>query len=622
MYFFNMRKSKFWLAGLFFVLTIASNAQNYQSIDEVNDACSQLGFSSDEDAQIAVDNILEVLGLYRNFSIQQCPNINNAIAKNIDIGSGHKERFILYDKNFFNRIEDKAENNWAAVSILAHEIGHHLNGHALNDEGSSHKWELEADEFSGFVLKRMGSTLVDAQSAISTLKLEKATRTHPAKADRLEAIEKGWVNAGGISGPDSDLALENYINGEQAYGEHNFEAAKEFFEKSRDYGNVDAYYYLSNMYYVGLGVTIDSKKAYEYAKTGYDLGSIPSTFQLGKYLSIGVGTPIDAVQASRLFQKDFQVNWFKDQYKQRRVAFHAYTVGYMYNNGYGGVTKDLDIALFWYKQAAASNDLIAQYNLGVMFNNGDGVAKDPNEALSWYQKAADGGLSISYYGLGQMYFLGNGVSKDYKEALKWFQMAADVGNAQAQSKLGYMYFEGVAVPQDYKQSLFWTLKAAKQGNSMAQHNMGINYANGLGATKDYKEALKWFQLAADQNYTNSQFMIGVMYENGFGVSKDYSQVRYWFGKAAENGETEAQFRLGVLYHQGQGGAKDFTTGMHWIEMSAANGNDQAQYFLGYIHIKGEGVKKNKKLAIEWFRKSARQGNESAQKALKKLNKGW
>ncbi|MFT5252885.1 MAG: TPR repeat protein [Flavobacteriales bacterium] len=172
-------------------------AQNYQTIEEIDDACTQLGFSGDDDAEIIVDNILEKIGLFKNFTIQECPNINNAVAKNIDIGNGRKERFILYDNEFFNKIEDKASNDWAGISILAHEIGHHLNGHSLNNDGSTHQYELEADEFSGFVLARMGSSLEDAQSAINTLKYEKATRTHPAKADRLVAIERGWYRGNG-----------------------------------------------------------------------------------------------------------------------------------------------------------------------------------------------------------------------------------------------------------------------------------------------------------------------------------------------------------------------------------------------------------------------------------------
>jgi hypothetical protein len=182
---------------LLFLVGQFVSSQNYQSVEEINKACSQLGFSGDEDAEIAVDAILDKIGLFRNFIIQECPEINNAVAKNIDVGNGHKERYILYDASFFKKIDDKAENGWAATSVLAHEIGHHLNGHSLNNEGSNHKFELEADEFSGFVLARMGASLEDAQSAIQTLRYEKATRTHPAKADRLLRIEKGWNRGNG-----------------------------------------------------------------------------------------------------------------------------------------------------------------------------------------------------------------------------------------------------------------------------------------------------------------------------------------------------------------------------------------------------------------------------------------
>ena len=63
-------------------------------------------------------------------------------------------------------MDNQAKNDWAAISILAHEIGHHLNGHALNKEGSNHRKELQADEFLGFVLARKKCPLEDAQSAV------------------------------------------------------------------------------------------------------------------------------------------------------------------------------------------------------------------------------------------------------------------------------------------------------------------------------------------------------------------------------------------------------------------------------------------------------------------------
>ena len=213
-------KIKFLILLSIFSLQLAIS-QNYQTVEEVNEACATLGFSGDEDAQIAVDAILDKMGLYRNFVIQECPDINNAVAKNIDMGSGEKERYILYDSEFFKRIDVNAGNDWAATSVLAHEIGHHLNGHALNNKGSSHKWELEADEFSGFVLARMEATLEDAQSAIQTLKYEKATRTHPAKADRLLAIEKGYNRGLGktivVKKIDDEIIKDITENNEDGY---------------------------------------------------------------------------------------------------------------------------------------------------------------------------------------------------------------------------------------------------------------------------------------------------------------------------------------------------------------------------------------------------------------------
>jgi hypothetical protein len=183
-------KRKF-LIGLLFVTQLVTS-QNFQTVDEVDEACATLGFMGNQEAEYTVDRILSEIGLFRNFVLQECPNINNAVAKNIESKNGHKIRYILYDNDFFTRINDKAANDWAAISILAHEIGHHLNGHSLNNRGSNHKFELEADYFSGLSLAKMGATLEQAQSAIQTFKYEKATRTHPAKADRLAQIEKGW----------------------------------------------------------------------------------------------------------------------------------------------------------------------------------------------------------------------------------------------------------------------------------------------------------------------------------------------------------------------------------------------------------------------------------------------
>jgi len=170
--------------------------QGYQTIEEVTSACdlqdANRSENSTEDAEEVVDSILDKVGLFRNFLIEECDNINNALAVTMPLDGGNIDRYILYDIEFFKKVSSSTGTDWGLTSILAHEVGHHLNGHTLKSGGSTHRVELQADEFSGFVLARMKCSLEDAQSAISKLLPDEASSTHPAKQDRLAAVAKGW----------------------------------------------------------------------------------------------------------------------------------------------------------------------------------------------------------------------------------------------------------------------------------------------------------------------------------------------------------------------------------------------------------------------------------------------
>lgn len=141
-------------------------------------------------AKRIIHAIVGSVGLKPNFEIRQA-NISNAAATN------HKgKRYILYNAKFMKGIQQATRTDWAAVSILAHEIGHHLNGHTIMKKGhSSRERELEADEFSGFVLRQMGASLEDAQKALRVMVSENGSSSHPGKAARMDAIERGYISA-------------------------------------------------------------------------------------------------------------------------------------------------------------------------------------------------------------------------------------------------------------------------------------------------------------------------------------------------------------------------------------------------------------------------------------------
>jgi TPR repeat protein len=89
----------------------------------------------------------------------------------------------------------------------------------------------------------------------------------------------------------------------------------------------------------------------------------------------------------------------------------------------------------------------AQNNLANIYNVG--AAKDKQQALEWYRKAAIQGFAKAQFNLGLMYDEGKSVPQDYKQAVEWYKKAADQGNTGGQSGLGAMYYEGKGVTKDY-----------------------------------------------------------------------------------------------------------------------------------------------------------------------------
>ncbi|MBD2770027.1 membrane-binding protein [Hymenobacter sp. BT664] len=139
-----------------------------------------------------IREITDAVGLKARFELRATRAISNAAAV---VYNG--KRFLLYNPDFLNAVNRAGHTDWAGISILAHEMGHHLNGHTLRSGGSQPADELEADEFSGFVLRKLGASLAQAQSAMATVPDEGSSATHPSRAPRLVAISQGWQRANG-----------------------------------------------------------------------------------------------------------------------------------------------------------------------------------------------------------------------------------------------------------------------------------------------------------------------------------------------------------------------------------------------------------------------------------------
>jgi hypothetical protein len=141
-------------------------------------------------AKEAVYLIVRHSGLQPDFTVLEDREIRTAIAY-----IKGKERIIAYNPDFLARVMDSTCTNWSAISILAHEIGHHLMGHTLDPSNVRPGDELACDRYSGFILHAMGATLAEALAAMDVSGNPHGTENHPPKHARLDAIRQGWNEA-------------------------------------------------------------------------------------------------------------------------------------------------------------------------------------------------------------------------------------------------------------------------------------------------------------------------------------------------------------------------------------------------------------------------------------------
>ena len=170
------------IAIISFSFSLPANSYYSSEVKAAGDT-SSMKYSNVQDM---LQEIIDATGLHTSFELKE------ANVLNIEASVSHRKRYISYNPNYINSLNKITKNKWAVMTLLAHEVGHHLNGHTMLKGGSSPDLELEADEFAGFILHKLGATLQQSQNVMHYIAKTKASKTHPSKSSRLLAIEKGW----------------------------------------------------------------------------------------------------------------------------------------------------------------------------------------------------------------------------------------------------------------------------------------------------------------------------------------------------------------------------------------------------------------------------------------------
>ena len=94
---------------------------------------------------------------------------------------------------------------------------------------------------------------------------------------------------------------------------------------------------------------------------------------------------------------------------------------------------------------AESGDPRAQFNLGVLYDEGKGVVRDRSLAIEWWTRAAKNGDPQAQHNIALAYLAGTGVPRNFETAIGWLKKSANQGVPRSQYTLGRVYDYGMGV---------------------------------------------------------------------------------------------------------------------------------------------------------------------------------
>lgn len=301
-------------------------------------------------------------------------------------------------------------------------------------------------------------------------------------------------------------------------------------------------------------------------------GDPAAQYVLGTMYYYGLNVPQDARKAALWFAKAAENGDPNGQ-----VA-----MGRMYKRGQG-VAVDYARALDLFNKSAKNKNAIAYYELGLMYEEGQtpegrGVFQNLERALKFFKAAGEGGVPQGYLKAAKYHHQGISVPRDLQKAIEYYSKVADVADEQFKKAYGLLlaqlYIDLGSSEKNQEQAVKWYLKAAEAGDLNAQLIVAKAYLSGHGISVNEQEARRWFEIAAQTDNIDALVNLGYIYANGVGVDIDYTKANIYYTRAAEQGSPEAAWNLGNFYANGYGVTQDAKKAQEWFTRSEKLGRRQ------------------------------------------------
>jgi TPR repeat protein len=216
-------------------------------------------------------------------------------------------------------------------------------------------------------------------------------------------------------------------------GLQDYKLALKWFQKAAEQGVSEAYFHMANMYEKD------------------DRTGMPQNNSLNLLIKAGEGGYIPA--QNRLCRLYFDGTWQVSQDLEKAAAWCQ-----------SGSWKKLKTISKDTPRKIKEGALEAAYRLGLLYENGHGgVGKDLKKAREQFRWSGKKGHKKAYTRAATFWENGIGGKADFKEAFKIYKSVAINGDYEAQHHLGHLYEEGKGVKQNSKKAKFWKDLAIQNG---------------------------------------------------------------------------------------------------------------------------------------------------------------
>lgn len=231
----------------------------------------------------------------------------------------------------------------------------------------------------------------------------------------------------------------------------------------------------------------DFDKAYSFAVRG-DLANSDVQFIVGSMKFFGLGTEKSEREAFRMWHDA----------AQKGQADAQYDLGIMYAQGESVATNAV-LAMHWLRAASSNGNARASFVIGNAFEHGRLGYRDRALAGEWYVKAFGQGFVHAGYHLARLYDRMKSTVCDKAKAAEWYEKSADAGDLSALHLWGFKL-----LGRDPQRGVAMLERAFEKGSIDAGCSLYFEYRLGVNLAADEKKAEYWLKRIAERSPETAQ----------------------------------------------------------------------------------------------------------------------